>query len=407
MAIGVVSYGMKPVKKVVGSYNPNDPLGLLGDTGTTGSTGSGYTYLEDGTPSSGTSSAGSLMNAQTNAAKFAAEQAAATAAAEKAKFGAANQLNYLQTLLGKGVPSSITGEIGAQETAGRDYINTQATNLLARLAGARDTGQQFTTQGYDTLRNYLTANPAQAYAQAQRAVPTVTNNALAQYMQAQGVDPSMAQPAVDTANQQALGGATNYNQLLNVLTGAESAGQASRMSEEQMARALAGSQLQSIYGSGRANVESEQLGALNALATQISNARIAAQQAQTAQEQAIQNAIAGLVGTGNVCPPGQVKSADGLSCVTPTTPVVLQEPPAGFDPAFGSGVVSAPPVGQGTGGGAKTSPSVAALAAIPVKASNTALQKRIDDFVAAKPKASAAAVAKAFPQLAANLAKKK
>ena len=424
MAIGVVSYGMKPVKKVVGStYNPNDPLGLLGETGTTGSTGSGYTYLEDGTPSSGTSSAGSLMNAQTNAAKFAAEQAAATAAATKAQFGAANQLNYLRTLLGQGVPASITGEIGAQETAGREYINTQATNLLARLAGARDTGQQFTTQGYDTLKNYLTANPASAYAQAQRNVPTVTNNALAQYMQAQGVDPSMAQPAVDTANQQALGGATNYNQLLNVLTGAESAGQASRMSEEQMARALAGSQLQSIYGAGRANVESEQLGALNALATQISNARITAQQAQTAQEQAIQNAIAGLVGTGNVCPPGQVKSADGQSCVNISTDtggcpegqtkdangncVVPKDPPPGFDPAFGSGVVSTPPVGQGSGGGAKTSPSVAALAAIPVKASNTALQKRIDDFVAAKPKASPAAVAKAFPQLAAAIAKKK
>ena len=417
MPIGVVSYGQKPQRKVADGYDPN------AGTGSTGSTSPGYTYLSDG-DASGTSGAGSLLNAQTNAAKFAAEQEAARIAAEKAQFGAANQLNYLRTLLGQGVPTSITGEIGAQETAGRDYINTTATNLLARLAGARDTGQQFTTQGYDTLKNYLTANPANAYAQAQRAVPTVTNNALAQYMQAQGVDPSMAQPAVDTANQQALGGATNYNQLLNVLTGAESAGQASRMSEEQMARALAGSELQSIYGSGRANVESEQLSALNALATQISNARIAAQTAQTAQEQAIQNAIATLVGTGNVCPPGQVKSADGQSCVTPSADtgacppgqtkdangncVVPKDPPAGFDPAFGDpGFKSTPPPEQGTGGGVKVSPSVAALAAIPVKASNTALQNRIDDFVAARPKASAAAVAKEFPQLAAALAKKK
>ena len=384
---------MKPVKKVVGTYNPNDPLGLGDGTGSTGSTGSGYSYLSDGTPSSGLTGAGSLLNAQTNAAKFAAEQEVARIAAEKARFGAQNQMNYLQTLLGQGVPASITGEIGAQETAGRDYINTQATNLLARLAGARDTGQQFTTQGYDTLKNYLTANPASAYAQAQRAVPTVTDNALAQYMRAQGVDPSMAQPAVDTANQQALGGATNYNQLLNVLTGAESAGQASRMSEEQMARALAGSQLQSIYGSGRANVESEQLGALNALATQISNARIAAQQAQTAQEQAIQNALAGLVGTGLVCPPGQVKSADGQSCVTPSTPVTTTPP------------VTTTTV-EPTNGAAKLT-AVQQLAAIPVKASNTALQNKIDAFIAAKPNASAAAVAKAFPQLAATIAKKK
>ena len=369
----------------VTGYNPNDPLGLLGDTGSTGSTGSGYTYLQDGDSSS--SGAGSLLNAQTNAAKFAAEQQAATDAAERLRTGAATQAAYLRTLLGQGVPASITGEIGAQETAGREYINTQATNLLARLAGARDTGQQFTTQGYDTLRNFLTANPASAYAQAQRNVPTVTNNALAQYMQAQGVDPSMAQPAVDTANQQALGGATNYNQLLNVLTGAESAGQASRMSEEQMARALAGSQLQSIYGSGRANVESEQLGALNALATQISNARIAAQQAQTAQEQAIQNALAGLYGTGYTTPP----------------------PLGGGTTGGGTTDGGTADGGTNTGGGVKvkTSPSIAALAAIPVKASNTALQKRIDDFVAARPRASAAAVAEEFPQLAKAIAKKK
>lgn len=374
----------------VTGYNPNDPLGLLGDTGSTGSTGSGYTYLSDGDASG--SGAGSLLNAQTNAAKFAAEQKAATDAAERLRTGAATQAAYLRTLLGQGVPASITGEIGAQETAGREYINTQATNLLARLAGARDTGQQFTTQGYDTLRNFLTANPASAYAQAQRNVPTVTNNALAQYMQAQGVDPSMAQPAVDTANQQALGGATNYNQLLNVLTGAESAGQGSRMSEEQMARALAGSQLQSIYGSGRANVESEQLGALNALATQISNARIAAQQAQTAQEQAIQNALAGLYGTGYTTPPPLGGGTTGGGTTDGGT----------TDGGTADG-------GTNTGGGVKvkTSPSIAALAAIPVKASNTALQKRIDDFVAARPRASAAAVAEEFPQLAKAIAKKK
>ena len=389
MAIGVVRYGQRapqggslPQGPVVAKYDPNNPLGLdTGDgagagTGSGTGTGSGYDYLGDG----GGSSAAATMNANTARRKFEAEQAAGDAAAERARTGAATQAAYLRSLLGQPVPPSITGEIGAQETAGRSYINTQAQNLLERLSGALGTGQQFTTQGYDTLRNYLTANPAQAYAQAQRAVPTVTNNALAQYMQAQGVDPSMAQPAVDQANQQALGGATNYNQLLNVLSGAEASGQASRLSEEQMARALAGSQLQSIYGAGRANVESEQLSALNALATQISNARIAAQQAQTAQEQAIQNALAAVYGTGYTTPPPVTNTE--TETVTDT---VTKEP---------------------TGGGVKQT-AVQALKAIPVKASNTALQKRIDTFVAAKPNASAAAIAKEFPQLAAAIAKKK
>jgi hypothetical protein len=248
---------------------------------------------------------------------------------------------------------------------------------LERLAGALGTGQQFTTQGYDTLRNYLTANPAQAYAQAQRAIPTVTNNALAQYMQAQGVDPSMAQPAVDTANQQALGGATNYNQLLNVLSGAEASGQASRMSEEQMARALAGSQLQSIYGSGRANVESEQLSALNALASQISNARIAAQQAQTAQEQAIQNALAAVYGTGYTAPPP----------VTDTVTDTVTETVAPAAP-----VQSAP---------------VAKLAQQVANAKNQTLVNRANAFIEANPTATPAQVAKAFPSLTAAAKKKK
>ena len=122
----------------------------------------------------------------------------------------------------------------------------------------------------------------------------------------------------------------------------------------------------------------QQLAALNALASQISNARIAAQQAQTAQETAIQNALATLYGTGLVVPP---VVTDG-----------------------GTGVI-VPPVVEPTSGGQKLT-AVQQLAAIPIKASNTALQKRIDNFIATKPNASAAVVAKAFPELSKAIAKK-
>jgi hypothetical protein len=381
MAIGVQYYGQgtRPITRTgvdtSGGYVP----GYVGTTGATIDSGSDFPEIDLGgnpadtgiTPTSGTGTSGAagLMNAETARRKFEAEQAAGIAAATRAQTGAQTQAEYLRGLLGQGVPSSITGEIGAQETAGRSYINTQAQNLLERLSGALGTGQQFTTQGYDALRNYLAANPAQAYAQAQRAVPTVTQNALAQYMQAQGVNPAMAQPAVDQANLAALGGATNYNQLLNVLSGAEASGQASRMSEEQMARALAGSQLQSIYGAGRAGVESEQLAALNALATQISNARIAAQQAQTQQEQAIQNALAGIYGTGYTAPPP----------VTDTVTDTVTETVAPAAP-----VQSAP---------------VARLATQVANAKNQTLVNRANAFIEANPSATAAQVAKAFPSL--------
>jgi hypothetical protein len=189
----------------------------------------------------------------------------------------------------------------------------------------------------------------------------------------------MAQPAVDQANLAALGGATNYNQLLNVLSGAEASGQASRMSEEQMARALAGSQLQSIYGAGRANVESEQLGALNALATQISNARIAAQQAQTAQEQAIQNALAAVYGTGYTTPPPAPVTGTETETVTETV-------------APAAPVQSAP---------------IARLASQVANAKNQTLVNRANAFIEANPTATPAQVAKAFPSLTAAAKKKK
>ena len=308
--------------------------------------------------------------------------------------------------MGAGIPAVTLENIGGQETAGQNYINTQYTNLLADLTGRRDTGNRLTTQGYDTLRNYLTSNVPQAYATAAQGVPTSNQNALAAYMQGQGVDTAGAQAAVDTSKAQAMGTANNYDQLLNVLRAQETSGQQSRMSEEQMARTLAGANLEAIYGQGTAGLEQQKLASLNELATRISNARLQAQQIQTAREQALADALAALYGTGltnppvtpdpvtGACPPGQTKDANG-NCVVPKVD------PTFVDPAFG------PPVGQGSGGGAKTSPSVAALAAIPIKASNTALQNRIDDFVAAKPRASAAAVAKEFPQLAAAIAKKK
>ena len=69
-----------------------------------------------------------------------------------------------------------------------------------------------------------------------------------------------------------------------------------------MARALAGSNLESTYGAGRAGIESEQMSALNQLATQISNARLQAKAVQDARNQAIQDALATLLGQGYVQP---------------------------------------------------------------------------------------------------------
>ena len=235
--------------------------------------------------------------------KLAEEQRAAAAAVLRQTTGAQNQANYLRSQLGAGIPAVTLENIGGQETAGQNYINTQYTNLLADLTGRRDTGSRLTTQGYDALRNYLGSNVPQAYATAAQGVPTSTQNALAAYMQGQGVDTSGAQAAVDTANAQGMGTADNYNQLLNVLRAQETSGQQSRLSEEQMARTLAGANLEAIYGQGTSGLEQQKLAALNELATRISNARLQAQQIQTARDQALQDALAALYGTGYTAPP--------------------------------------------------------------------------------------------------------
>ena len=234
--------------------------------------------------------------------KLADEQRANADAIARAAAARQAQGDYLRGQFQTGDPSAF-GDIEAQNTASQNYINTQAKNLLTRLAGAKTTATGLTTTGFDNLKNYLGANVPQAYATAQDAVAPITTNALAQYMASRGVDQQPVQAAVDTANAGLASSAGNFNQLLNVLRAQETSGQQSRLSEEQMARALAGSNLEATYGAGRAGIESEQMSALNQLATQISNARLQAKAVQDARNQALQDALATLVGQGYTIPP--------------------------------------------------------------------------------------------------------
>ena len=237
-----------------------------------------------------------------NLRQFLAQQQAIEDEQERLRGGATASETYIRSLLGQGVPKAITDEIAKQETEGKTFIDTQAANLLARLAAAQTTAQGAQTAGFDALKAYLQANPATAFAQAQRAVPTTQQNALAQYLTAQGVSTAPSQAATDLANVQAASGAANYNQLLGALAAAETAGQSSRLSEEAMARTLENARLGQIYGAGRANVEAEQLAALNELAQRISGARIGAETAAGERETSLQNQLAQIIGTGYTQP---------------------------------------------------------------------------------------------------------
>lgn len=333
-----------------------------------GSSGSGVTLVnQDGGSTAG---AGSLLNAQVNQAKFLAEQQAAQAAFERQRAGAEAQARFLQSQLSAGIPTTISGEITAQEAAGQKYIEDQARALGELLSGRRTQALGQVGTAYGALESYLQQNAPQAFAQAQRVQPQTVQSALSQYMAGQGVSPAVAQEAANIANVQAAGGAANFNQLLDVLAAREAAAQQSRMAEAQMGRTAATTGLEAIYGTATSQLEQQRLAALADLASRISQARLDAQTQQLARNQAIQDALASLVGTG-VLAPGVVPGTEAPAQQT------VQQPAAPT------------PVQQ--------------LAAKTANIRNQSLVNRIENFVASNPNATPAQIRRQFPSLGANI----
>ena len=275
--------------------DPFDPTG--------GTTGSGDTLVDAGTGSSSLSGQAALQRAALEREKFRLEQEAAASTFARQQAGAQAQEAYLRSQLGAGIPTMVSGEIEKQEKAGQQYIQDQAAALLKQLQERQTQATGLTQTGFSNLMNFLARNQPTAFAQAQRAMPTITETGLGQYMAGQGVSPAAAQEAARLANIQAAGGASNYNQLLNVLAAREQAGQTSRQAEAEMGLASQLANLQAIYGQGTAGLEQQRLGALQELATVISNARLQASREQAAREQSIRDALAALYGTGFVNPP--------------------------------------------------------------------------------------------------------
>lgn len=244
-------------------------------------------------------------NAATSAARLALEQQKAALSREQAaallarqQQGAAAQKAYLESQLGQGVPQSILDLILQQEIGGKEAISAQAANLLADINARKDTAETLSRTGYSDLLNYLAANRPTAFAQAQRAMPAVTESQLGQYMAGQGVSPAAAQEAARLANIQAAGGASNYNQLLNVLAAREAAAQGSRETEAQTALNSQLAALQALYGRATTGLEQQRLGAEAQVLAQANAARLQAQREAAARDQAIRDALASLLASG-------------------------------------------------------------------------------------------------------------
>lgn len=316
-----------------------------------------------------TSSGSSGASVKFQRDKFLTELRLKEAQRQRELAGRTAQAEYIRSQLGAGIPSEISGEIESQQAAGQSYIQDEYSRLLGALGERRQAGQQQMTTGYDALRSFLEANPAQAYASAQRVMPTETQNALQQYMQSRGVSTAPVQREVEMLNQQLAGGASNYNQLLNVLSASEQQQQQSRLAEEQMARQFGLGGLERQYATATTGLESSRLSALNELASRVSAARLQAQREASSRDQALRDALATLLGVG-----------------VPAETVV--------PPPEGEAVVP-PPV-------AKPTPTQQLQAKV-ANATNQTLVNRVNAFVAQRPNATPAQIAKEFPSLGKNI----
>lgn len=308
-------------------------------------------YLQQG----GTFGADKAVQEQ-NAATRLKQYELELAKAQTAAGGASERTKYLlgQLQTAGQVPDSISKLLTAINDTGTTYIGDQY-----------DTAQKQTTAGYDALRNYLTNNPINTYSQAQTAMAPQITNDLATYAASQGVNSQGVNPLINSLNAASAGGANNYNRLLQTLAATQSASNQSRLAEEQMSRTLSGTNLSQL-----------QQQALYQLLQQKQKAQLDAQQQAVAREQALQDAVGTLVGGGYTTATGEQPSwlAELLKPKVVDVVDKVEDKPAPLTP-------------------------VQQLKAIPIKASNTALNKRIDNFIAANPNATVAQVKNEFKQI--------
>jgi hypothetical protein len=363
--LGRVLPGSKATPARMVTEDPTDPTGgvTLTDAG--------------GGGSSSLSGQAALQRAELERTKYQNELAASANALARQQTGAGLQAAYLTGQLGAGIPS-----------AGEKYISDQAAALLKTLQDREAQARGLTTTGFTNLQNYLAQNQPTAFARAQRQQPAPMTSDIMQYLAGQGVSGAPVQAQVDLANLAAQGGASNYNQLLDVLTAREQAAQQSRQAEAQMGLTSQLANLQALYGQGTSQLEQSRLAALADLASRVSANRIAATQATTSRDQAIKDALAALVGTGNLSP----------TSTNPAIQDILETIIPGYVPPAAQPTQPEQPA---------QSAAVQTLARQVANATNKTLVNRANAFIEANPTATPAQVAKEFPSLAEAAKKKK
>ena len=283
-----------------------------GSSGNSGNRGPPKSYY-DAMGAARTSEAGTAgAKFALDAMKYEDQQALDTAALQRKYTGAAAQKTALEAMLSGGVINpDLLQTIDTQKTDREEYLNTQYKNLSGQLNNqyygeggsvANPTALSslgLTNTGFKALQTYLENAGTSPYADpANRATAGTVSNDVAQYMQSQGVDQSRANPGLMAANTALQGGASNYNNLLTTLAATSASAQKSRLAEQQMAQTLAQARLGAQQAQLQGNLTNAQLQGLQTIQDQYTSAKARLQQDAIARDQALEQAIAELVGTG-------------------------------------------------------------------------------------------------------------
>lgn len=222
---------------------------------------------------------------------------------DDAAAGARASLDYLNRLIraNRAQYGSLSGNLEAAFAPRRQDVQSQYAAALAALQGRRTEAETLASQGQAALGEYLARNLPRAYGGLPQATgPQLSPDVVSTYAQAIGAPTGQIGEAAVRAATEAAGNVDAYNRLLSNLQSMESNTQNSRLAELEMLRNVQNAGIQQLYGGGATALEQQRLAALNALVAEQAQQRYIIDQQRIAREQAIQQALAQVYGTGYV-----------------------------------------------------------------------------------------------------------
>lgn len=180
--------------------------------------------------------------------------------------------------------------LAQMEATSQAGIGTTYDNALKNIAAGYDVASGLTTGAYNSLTDYLTRNPNQAFQGLTQQV-TTPQDQMQQMLGAYGVVAPEVQQQIQAELLAGQQGAGAFNTLADFLSRASQQADLSRLAEARLAGSMASTQLGQEQAAYRSQAARARQDALTALAERAAQARFDQEQNAEEQRQAIINAL--------------------------------------------------------------------------------------------------------------------